>query len=600
MRYELFIDKEKVDLSLSTNINLTYKSNLLSDISKIVSYYSYTIKLPATSKNKRIIKGANIVSANTQFPYIPHLATVVCDGVEIVSGANAILLSASQETIEIALSWGNILSFKDMLDFEGNIGDLGAEQSWLTWSPLMSEPSIIFPIVNYGDRQDIVHYAQPVSDLLTKITDKFGLTVTFDETKQDFIDKLVMPLTNTEVPYDDLESTSAILSSASWDPDKNVWFINLQRISPSITDCIASLEENVQGRYTNMACDVEINVEMYVSGILSGTLSDKVDIIVARQDPDGTLNELGRITSQTKVYIEGKGWLYRYKGTATIENFYGTIVMCLNVGFQVTISFYDDGVNPTVIFRPKPTSEYGEYPAFNRFYINTNLPKIKPVDLLKTVSSMTGCFAVPVNGTTIKMMSFSTLMANKANAIDWSRKVVTDYMGTMGTVGFQLSDYAQKNWLRYEEDDTVQGNYDAYISCDNKAIEQEKDMVTLEFAACDTKANIAYIPLYSTADDGGYEKNDVKDKILLFNPNDNTATFNGLSWSELLSANYGEFQEVVKKPKILSVQVRLSPVDLSVLDLTIPVYIQQVGAYFAIISVKTRQNNICDVELLKI
>ena len=50
MRYELYIDERRVDLS-DDNIALNYKSNLLSDITKIVSNNSYTIKLPKTSNN---------------------------------------------------------------------------------------------------------------------------------------------------------------------------------------------------------------------------------------------------------------------------------------------------------------------------------------------------------------------------------------------------------------------------------------------------------------------------------------------------------------------------------------------------------------------
>ena len=40
----LFIDGELVDLDDSTKITLNYKSNLFTDLSKIVSNNSYTIK----------------------------------------------------------------------------------------------------------------------------------------------------------------------------------------------------------------------------------------------------------------------------------------------------------------------------------------------------------------------------------------------------------------------------------------------------------------------------------------------------------------------------------------------------------------------------
>lgn len=50
MRNEmLFVDGELVDLGEDTKITLNLKSNLLSDLSKIVSNNSYTIKLPKDS-----------------------------------------------------------------------------------------------------------------------------------------------------------------------------------------------------------------------------------------------------------------------------------------------------------------------------------------------------------------------------------------------------------------------------------------------------------------------------------------------------------------------------------------------------------------------
>ena len=62
MRNELFIDGVKVDLGEDTRIVLNYKSNLFSDLSKIVSNNSKTIKLPKTIHNQRIKEHADTPS----------------------------------------------------------------------------------------------------------------------------------------------------------------------------------------------------------------------------------------------------------------------------------------------------------------------------------------------------------------------------------------------------------------------------------------------------------------------------------------------------------------------------------------------------------
>ena len=90
MRDELYINNQRVDMSES-GINLTFRSNLLSDISKIVSNYSYTIKLPKTANNLRITSGAVFPSSESSFPYLVHAGRVLRDGIVIIDNANVIL-----------------------------------------------------------------------------------------------------------------------------------------------------------------------------------------------------------------------------------------------------------------------------------------------------------------------------------------------------------------------------------------------------------------------------------------------------------------------------------------------------------------------------
>ena len=61
----LFIDGKLVDLDDNTKITLNFKSNIFTDLSKIVSNNSYTIKLPKTIRNQRIISHAELPSADS-------------------------------------------------------------------------------------------------------------------------------------------------------------------------------------------------------------------------------------------------------------------------------------------------------------------------------------------------------------------------------------------------------------------------------------------------------------------------------------------------------------------------------------------------------
>lgn len=113
-RDELYINNSKVDIG-KTDITLNYKSNLLTDISKIVSNNSYTIKLPKTAKNLSLIECSNIPSSVSKFPYLKHAGKVLRNGIEIIKDANVVLLSVA-DSIETALSWGNVTNFSSVVN----------------------------------------------------------------------------------------------------------------------------------------------------------------------------------------------------------------------------------------------------------------------------------------------------------------------------------------------------------------------------------------------------------------------------------------------------------------------------------------------------
>lgn len=67
MRNELLYvgaNNKLVDMDDSTNITLKYKNNIFTDIGKIVSNTSYTIKLPNTVRNQSAFLHADLHPAN--------------------------------------------------------------------------------------------------------------------------------------------------------------------------------------------------------------------------------------------------------------------------------------------------------------------------------------------------------------------------------------------------------------------------------------------------------------------------------------------------------------------------------------------------------
>lgn len=94
-----------MDLSEDTEIALDIKSNLFRDITKMTANTTYTINLPKTAHNMAVLQFAGKPSTSSQYPYIFHTARYFRNGLEIIHGGRASVLSV-KETIEISIYWG--------------------------------------------------------------------------------------------------------------------------------------------------------------------------------------------------------------------------------------------------------------------------------------------------------------------------------------------------------------------------------------------------------------------------------------------------------------------------------------------------------------
>lgn len=111
---ELYIDNERVDTDGKTKVTLDIKSNLLQDISKIVSNHTYTIKLPKTARNQRIVQHSDLVQGRNDYPYRVHNARFFRNGVEVIKNGRAVIMQVGDD-IEVSIVWGLFPAFSDMV-----------------------------------------------------------------------------------------------------------------------------------------------------------------------------------------------------------------------------------------------------------------------------------------------------------------------------------------------------------------------------------------------------------------------------------------------------------------------------------------------------
>lgn len=602
MRDELYIDGTKVDMGES-GVSLEYRSNILTDISKIVSNFSYTIKLPKTKNNLRLIECAHIPSAVSSFPYLPHVGTLLRDGVQIVDGANVVLMSVS-DTIEIALSWGNANGFSKIIEFEGNIDDLDyGLDDYIFWRYDIS-PDEDAPIMNYGFRSTEKHVSyHPVVSakwLLDMIQSQFGVKFLFPSDKQDILQLLKIPLLKKEDAQKHVDANRVTLTLnglKKTDGALRVYQLMFYGIVSSYyveyySDSV--LISAFKPKFNNMQLNYSIDCKLiYVgSAYKNGGYLDIVDA------------DTGEIIDQVNAFeVIDRGndnYECHFKKDLSLEPYDKTIYISTTVSKTGNDSV--SLVSGSITLEAKVSEVGADIGEYNKYFIIPNLPSIKLIDFVKSIAYMLGVFAVPGENNDIRFISFDTVIENKSNAVDWSGRVLfNDYGDVARNISYQLNDFTQKNWFRYKEDDNVTENYDSFIAVENRVLDYERDAVSLPFSACDTLGGVASIPLYSYNDDGELEYDSgMNPRIVLYDSETRSGVFYPLRWEELIRQHYASYQEVVRQPKVIKELVLLSAPELAVLDLLKPVYIRQYGSYFAIVKVKTKENNICEVELLKI
>lgn len=614
-KYELYIDNNKVDL-VDVNISLLYKSNLFTDFSKIVSNNSYTIKLPKTSHNLSLIECAHIPSSSTTFPYIIHKGRLLIDGIEVINNANIVLLNVS-DYIEVALSWGAITNLEVLVNEGKSLKELSYGMiygvDYIRWSRLDST-SLQFLQINYGFKDDDIgawyHPVVTAKWIIDKIAEEYGIIIDYPGDKLDMLERMKIPLLTRNMPQAWIDKYATnLLANGFILYDLPAYQFTLITFNVSgNTFYVSPILDSDSGNL--IAIKPEIDTAIKVSGIVK---------ILVRTDrePDNSGEYAVSLDLRNK---DNMASIVVYRCNAEIEtvgaNYYRYIFNVdaeLNLGVSVDVSF--------VLYDPYATYDNREiedgsylsvhmrdivnvYPNTNddansSFFYVPNLPDIKQIDFLKAISTMLGLFAIPTEENHLKFISYGTLLQNKSKANDWSLRLVQAYDDCAPrNISYSLDGFARNNWFKYKEDDSVKGDYNDKIIVDSEFLDYEKDMIELPFAACDSLSGIASIPLYSYNAEGELEYSDaIEPRIVL--SSGNLGFFSGLEWSGLLNDYYSEYKKMINRPRIITENVRLNPVELKNLDMSVPIYLKQYGCYWAIIEIKTREND-CEVKLIKI
>lgn len=592
MKEELYIKGESVDLG-DSEITLNFKSNLLGDISKITASNSYTITLPRTNKNIRLLDFPDVAGHESYMMRDYFNAEYYRNGLKLFD-AKAVIISCSEDGFDVALTWGMSEKFIQLMNDDKSIQEF-ADMA-LPWnSSTTYDNGLVNGQLSHGyirhnagidvdsNRDKIfIHPSVNCMRLLEEIASYYGLTMDWGSYKQ-YIELLYLPL---------------ISQKAS---SKYNFF------EANITGTLDSDIKYVKFTQINRVDGINIsNTETYgdVVRIYETSLDWELDILIYT-NKHNTLNVVELAFYSNAQYIKSLQissndiGLCAYKGVIPFDiTEYSNITIRIRINNGALL-----GIIKSYI---KIFSEDVQSVSYNQYYpIGSNLPDISVVDFIKQICWLFGLFAIK-SDTGASFISVNKIIDNRDKAVDWSKKLVPTGW-TAKETSYTFGDFAQKNYFRYEENENAK-SADGYMVVQNKTLDYEKDLVKLPYTAGGDNGDMRAVPYFKWSDDGTIvELEDCGDRIMQLvisfdsqGKEDARLDFSDLKFQNRVSRfGLSSYQDLIKSPFVIKDTFRLTEIDLKNLDYTIPVYIERYAAFFAIISIKS-QGDYSECELLKL
>lgn len=628
---ELRIQGQAVDVAPDTKITLNFNSNIFGDISKITPSNSLTITLPKTPKNAKVFGAPSVVGGSSIAPYRRWNAELYVNGVAMVDTAYAVLLSVG-DSYEIALYWGVVTALSTLKDNGKTLADInqvleiqyGGENWWNSWEGAYGRTtdgaiatSLINAVYESGIddlRNNTTARAQvallpsvKASWLWNRIVADNGLTIEKPSKFTQALGKLALPFTTHKTFGGESFSANYLKGNTRYSKQWEAGVITFHTFD--------SVPSSVYFEATNAVVPIMVSLDKleFDAGIFRSKAEGRVRFECR---VSGTCDK----SSLANLYIEHRNSEHLYKkkelSARVLEsNFDRTLSIEVDVLEGDYILPYIEWIDTTGKNNPdgvqvssasvKVQAQYAdEEVQVMGGMINTrnNLPDISQLDFVKALCAMYGLWATLIDGV-VHLVSFADLYAQ--TPIDWSHKLVGTSDGDASKTTYTLADYAKRNILRYKEDDTVKVDASGALVVDNDNLDREKDMLTLPFSASD--GNV--IPHFKWKDDvtnGEVEEQKVEPRIMVLDEklgiNSTTASlsFDGLKFSQLIPEYYDFWQKIMRNPIVIEEKVRLSEIDIKMLDFRKPIYLQKYGAQFAIDKVQWSEGEPSTVTLVKL
>lgn len=603
MTRELIIEGQHVDLAPDTDITLEYISNILGDIGKISLSHSYTVKLPKTTRNARILDDPGRPGHDSSRARRFLTAEYYRNGINLIGQAQAYLLNISADSYEVALVWSRVQGLKEWSDAKLKLPDL-------TGLPTLPWKGAALATINttddcfyaryvsgawYNAPNIAPHPSVTLYGLMTRIFENAGIPYEIGNNLTDTLRNHALLVAPSHKPSLTMELESgAQASSLKWVTSSGSssywWFRDWQ------TGWDAPGDGNLETTSTIQRGPSE-ELRFYLNLKIAGATPD----LYFSLEHGGESYILSPSRTTDGGYLMDA--IVDLKSDLRMDeefDYFSIKIMGLSNGGGYNFSAYDPARPMFALIRPHETIQTDHQ---NLFPISDNLPNIGQMEFIKAVLGLFGAIIRTANGTLV-LEHYDDIL-QKDLAVDWTHKV--DMQDGIEDFQYLLSDFAQKNTIKYEPDVTLPVSPDITLEMEDQTASESKELLKLPFAASIRDQAIHYRCRDVFPEDGDYyievEDIDIKPRIFGFTYEGQTRGLifpDSLSGKWAASAYLETYQSLIRKPVQISVNIRLHEIDLATLDTTRPVYLGQYGRYYAILKIQTSKTDLCKVELLQL
>ena len=619
MTRELIINGQHVDLPASTDITLEFANNVVDDVGKITLAHSYTIKLPRTIRNARILDDPGTPAHESTATRRFLSAHYYRNGMDLMGPLWACVLKTTQTSYEIMLSQNVMEELQTLSQSAATLNDLPdlpVVAPWVNPNGYMDqdytfeESGAILAKYNMGipdssEHAEFLsgagrHPAMRLCNLAERVFGYHGVRYEFTASARQELERVALLAAPDAIPSLKQEiQMGQSVQRATINSTRGSKWSSLTIGSRTTGEVSAAFDD--EGGFSTQ--DPAVNnehpmVQDFFKGglriLINACVKTELDLsqtyfVISTEKTYTTLNPANILHRFYFEKTEG-GWAIY----AEVDIDYSGAPMYLGVfgvpagnWTALSIDAYKTDLPPLAImhrFKYIPTVYSNEFPLAG------NLPKIKQWDLIKACAALFGLVLVP-QGNRVRIMTYQEML-EPGQALDWSDKVTGDT-----EVAYSLSNWKAENIIAYKEQEGVR-TAQYIIKVEDETNTESATRYQLPFVTTTGDEAIHYKALSATS----AERLKIDPHIfdVVEGTSGRSLVFTENLTAEGIAQRYTALQAAVRKPVQITTNIRLHELDIAELDLTRPIYLRQFGRYYTILKIQTSATDLCKVELLQL